>query len=39
MTVSSGLFLAEIEPDKLLRFLDIIEDVLFNQMEKATAKL
>ena len=39
MTVSSGLFLAEIEPDKLLRFLDIIEDVLFNQIEKATAKL
>ncbi|MGD0231899.1 MAG: hypothetical protein ABSC19_16350 [Syntrophorhabdales bacterium] len=33
-TASSGLFLAEIEPDKPLRFLDIIEDTLFNRCGK-----
>jgi hypothetical protein len=37
--MSSTLFLAEIEPDKFLRFLDIVEDAILMQVQETTAKL
>jgi hypothetical protein len=39
MIMSSTLFLAEIEPDKFLRFLDIVEDAILMQVQETTAKL
>ena len=39
MIMSSSLFLADIEPDKFLHFLDIVEDAILTQVREATAKL
>lgn len=37
--MSSQLFLPEIEPDKFLHLIDIIEDAISHQLQKLTAKL
>ncbi|HOR87184.1 MAG TPA: hypothetical protein PLL98_11970 [Bacillota bacterium] len=34
LILSSNLFLEEIEPDRFLHFLDIVEDAMLMQMEK-----
>jgi IS4 transposase len=39
LILSSDLLLADIEPDIFLHFLDIVEDAILMQVEKATAKL
>jgi hypothetical protein len=39
LILSSGLFLTEIDSDRFLSFLDIVEDAILMQVEKASAKL
>ena len=39
LILSNALLLAEIEPDRFLHFLDIVEDAILMQMQGATAKL
>ncbi|MFQ5902674.1 MAG: hypothetical protein ACE5JO_03195, partial [Candidatus Binatia bacterium] len=39
MIVSNQLFWPEMEPDKFLHLIEIIEDALTNQLQKVTAKL
>lgn len=39
LTLSSTLFLADIEPDRFLHFLDIVEDALLTKAQEATAKV
>ena len=39
LILSSDLLLADIEPDMFLHFLDIVEDAILMQVEKATEKL
>lgn len=39
LILSSDLLLADIVPDRFLHFLDIVEDAILMQVEKATAKL
>jgi hypothetical protein len=39
MIMSSTIFLADIEPDKFLHFLDIVEDAILMQVQETTAKL
>lgn len=39
LILSSGLLLTEIDPDRFLRFLDIIEDAIMIQEQKLSAKL
>jgi hypothetical protein len=39
MIMSNTLFLAEIEPDKFLHFLHIVEDAIPMQVQETTAKL
>jgi len=39
LILSSGLFLTEIDPDRFLRFLDIVEDAILMQERKTSAKL
>ena len=39
LILSSDLLLGEIEPDRFLHFLDIVEDAILMQVQGATAKL
>ena len=39
MIASSQLFWPEMEPDKFLHLIEIIEDAITNQLQKLTAKL
>ena len=39
MITSSQLFWPEMEPDKFLHLIEIVEDALSNKLQKLTAKL
>jgi hypothetical protein len=39
LILSSGLFLTEIEQDRFISFLDIVEDAMLMQVQKTSAKL
>jgi len=39
LILSSDLLLKEIDPDSFLHFLDIVEDAILMQVQRATAKV